>query len=59
MMYCKIFFGDIYSRADVQFNQFVEDNPDIVITHMTYQHAGQRDHSICILYDVQDESEEE
>ena len=53
MIKTKIFFGTLgtnYKTADLLFNNWIEENPNIEILHFRYQQARMGDHSICILY---------
>lgn len=48
----KIFFGNVDgTRADVLFNDWIKEHPDILIREFRYQQARYGDHSIAILYE--------
>lgn len=48
----KIFFGNADgTRADVLFNNWLEEHPYILIREFRYQQARYGDHSIAILYE--------
>ena len=46
----KIFMGNSSETADVEANEWLEENPGIEIVDVRYQQARYSDHSICILY---------
>ena len=46
----KIFMGNSSETADVEANEWLEENPGIEIIDVRYQQARYSDHSICILY---------
>lgn len=41
-------FGGI--SADIEFNKWIQEHPNIEILEFRYQQARYGDHSICILY---------
>lgn len=53
-MKASIFFGDVYQDAAGKFNDWTEENPNIDIVNVIYQHPGTSgswySHSICVFY---------
>jgi len=53
MYQMKIFNGTFSKEsesADVEFNMWIKEHPNIEIVDFKYQQARYGDHSICILY---------
>ncbi len=51
MLKTKIFFGGFCrDRADDQFNKWSEENPDVRVVNVSYQHVRGGEHSILVVY---------
>ena len=46
----KIIMGISNKTADIEVNEWLEENPGIEIIDVRYQQARYSDHSICFLY---------
>lgn len=46
----KVFLGTCHSPADLKFNTWIGEHPNIIVTEFRYQQARMGDHSIAILY---------
>ena len=55
MYQTRIFFGTNGLPADVDFNKWIKDHPNIEILQFKFQQARYGDHSIAILYKENEE----
>ena len=51
----KIFMGTYAMKADVDMNEWLDENPNVKVVDFKYQQARFGDHSICIMYEVEDQ----
>ena len=50
----KIFMGSTSWKADIDANEWLNEHPEIKVVDFKYQQARFGDHSICIMYEVED-----
>lgn len=57
MVKFKIFRGSNFDcdTADIKANEWISENPNISIISMNYQQARYGDHSICVMYSVDED----
>lgn len=58
MVKCKTFLGSFFGdRVDAHMNEWFSSHPNVKIIKMGYQHLDNYQHSVCIIYEEEAETE--
>lgn len=50
----KIFMGTVANKADKALNVWLSTHPEIKVVDFKYQQARYGDHSICVMFEVEE-----
>ena len=50
----KIFMGTFGFKADRDMNDWLDEHPEVKVVDFKYQQARCGDHSICVMYEVEE-----